>query len=186
MMTGKFRIFSARQLVLYFGWIFGSGFAIATAAAETPPLNARIVEMMKTNIVGIVEARMYFVEKWEISPLEKAQVFSLMLDQAQGDNKRKLAHATVKYVSNTNYALIQRRLLDPELPRTVLSVFMTDTLKRSNVVKLPALLTLAQIDAHPLRDEARQLLKGYLRHDHGTNWVKWEETMQQWLKVNPT
>lgn len=185
-MTGKIRSFSAKPFVLFFGWIFVCGFVTATTAAETSPLDAKIIEMMKTNTVGIVEARIYFVEKWEISPMEKAQVFSLMLDQAQGDDKRKLAHAAVKHVANTNYALIQQRLLDPEMPRTVLSVFMTDTLKRGNAIKLPALLALAQIDAHPMRDEARQLLKGYLRHDHGTNWVKWEETMQSWLKINPT
>ena len=154
--------------------------------AVPPPLDAKIVEMMKTNSVGIVEARIHFVEKWEITMPHKAQVFFSMFDEAKGDDQRKLAHAAVKHVANTNYALIQSHLLDPELPRTVLSVFMTDTLKRSNAVKLPVLLQLARLDAHPLQDEARQLLRGYLGRDHGTNWVKWEEAMQSWLKTNPT
>ncbi len=50
-------------------------------AAEPPPLDARIIEMMKTNTAGIVEARIHFVEKWEISPVEKAQVFFIMFDE---------------------------------------------------------------------------------------------------------
>lgn len=92
----------------------------------------------------------------------------------------------MKHVPNTHYALIERSLLDAALPRTVLSVFMTGTLKRSNGVKGPVLLKLARLEAHPRQEEARQLLRGYLGHDHGTNWVRWEEAMQAWLKDNPS
>ena len=153
--------------------------------AEPPPLDQRIIEMMKTNTTGVVEARIHFVEKWEITPVQKGQVFFSMLANADADNQRKLAHAAVKYVPNTNYLLIRKHLLDPQLPRLVLSVFMTDTLKRPNAVKMPTLLALAQVDAQPMQNEARELLRAYLGRDYGTNWVKWEDSMRAWLKDNP-
>jgi hypothetical protein len=164
----------------------GSGVSKPMAAlAEPPPLGARVLEMMKTNSLGVIEARIYFVEKWELTSVEKAQVFLSMLAKAETDDQRKLAHAAVPFVANTNYGLIRKHLLDPKLPRVVLSVFMTDTLKRQYSVKLPALLLLAQIELHPMRTEAQELLRGYLGRDHGTNWPKWEETMLAWLQSNP-
>ena len=152
---------------------------------EPPPLDAKIVEMMKTNTVGIVEARIHFVEKWEITPLQKAQVFLTMLTSAEGDDQRKLAHAALPYIGATNYGLARRYLHNPGLPKTVLSVFMTDTLKRSYEIKLPALVCLVQVEKHPLRKEAQELLRNYLGSDHGTNAQLWEEATLAWLKRNP-
>lgn len=157
----------------------------ATSAAEPSALDAKIVAMMKTNTVGIVEARIHFVEQWAITPIQKSQVFLAMLSSAEADDQRKLAHAALPNIGATNYGLARPHLLNPKLPKTVLSVFMTDALKRAYTVKLPVLLSLAQTTGHPLRNEAQELLRNYLGHNHGTNWVKWEETMLAWLKFNP-
>ncbi len=154
-------------------------------AAALPELEPDVLAMMKTNTSSLVEVRIHFVEQWKISPVQKSLAYFSMLTNATGDDQRKLAHAAVKYVANTSHALTQQHLFNPELPRTVLSVLMTDTLKRSPSVKLPALLQLARLENHPLQDEARDLLRGYLGLDHGTNWVKWEESVQLRLKLNP-
>ena len=157
----------------------------ALAHAALPELEPAVLAMMKTNTSSVVEVRIHFVEQWEISPLQKSLAYFSMFTNATGDDQRKLAHAAVKYVASTNHALVQQHLFNPELPRTVLSVLMTDTLKRAPSVKLPALLQLARVEGHPLQDEARDLLRGYLGRDHGTNWVKWEESVQSRLKENP-
>jgi hypothetical protein len=150
-----------------------------------PPLNSAIVGMMKTNTFGSVEARIFFVERWDITSVQKAQVLLSMLEKSEPDDQRKLAHAAVKQVANTHYGLLHQYLCNSKLPRPVLSVFMTDTLKRDNRVKMPALLTLAQLEAHPMQAEARELLSVYLGQNHGTNWPKWEEALLAWLKQNP-
>jgi len=156
-----------------------------TEFVEPPPLDSKIVEMTKTNTVGSLETRIYFVEQWEIAPVEKAQVFFSMLEPAAPDDQRKLAHAAVEHVVSTNYVLVHRQLFNAKLPRPVLSVFMTDTLKRNNRVKMPILLALAKIDTHPMQGDAQQLLSRYPGRSHGTNWLKWEETMLAWLEQNP-
>ncbi|HTD67904.1 MAG TPA: hypothetical protein VK846_15375 [Candidatus Limnocylindria bacterium] len=154
--------------------------------SEPPPLDSRIVEMMKTNTVGIIEARIFLAEKWPITPVQKAQVFLSMLAKSGPDDQRKLAHAAVPHIASTSYTLLRKHLLDAQLPRPVLSVFMTDTLKRQNAIKLPTLLALAQIDGHPMKVEAAQLLRAYLGRDYGTNWVQWDQSMQAYLKSNPS
>lgn len=171
------------------------GHAVAATAARTdaksatmtepPPLDSKIVEMMKTNVVGSVEAKIFFVEKWDITPVQKSQVLFSMLDSTEGDDQRKLAHAAVQFVATANYGLVRKHLLDAKIPRVVLSVFMTDTLKRDYQTKLPVILELAQNEGHPMRAEAQQLLRGYLNCDHGTNWSKWEEAMLSYLATNP-
>ena len=152
---------------------------------EPPPLDAGIVAMMKTNNVGSLEVRIHFVESWELSPFQKAQVFFAMFEKAASDDQRKLAHAAVKYAANSNYNLLRRYLLNSQLPRPVLSVFMTDTLKRDNRTKMPVLLALARQNGHPMQSEAQELLKVYLGQSHGTNWSKWEEAMLAWLQKHP-
>jgi len=156
-----------------------------TEFVEPPPLDPTILGMMKTNTLGTVEARIYFVESWDIASLQKAQVFVSMLAKSEPDDQRKLAHASVRQVANTNYALLRHGLFNPRLPRPVLSVFMTDVLKRDNKVRMPALLTLARSDAHPMQAEAEQLLTVYLGQNYGTNWLKWEEALLVWLERNP-
>src|SRR5215213_4355634 len=92
-----------------------------TTFSEPPPLDSKIVEMMKTNVVGSVEAKIYFVETWDITSVQKSQVLFSMLDSTEGDDQRKLAHAAVQFVANTNYVLVRKHLLDSKIPRVVLS-----------------------------------------------------------------
>lgn len=158
---------------------------LATGSAALPPLNPRIVEMMKTNTAGIIEARIHFVESWEVSGTEKAQVYFSMLAASDDEDQRKLAHAATRQAGAQNYSLVRDHLLDPRLPRPVLSVFLTDTLKRQNSLKIPMLLHLAQADGHPMQTEAKDLLTVYFGQNHGTNWTQWEESMLAYIEKNP-
>lgn len=152
---------------------------------EPKPLDLRVLDMVKTNVFGSIEARIYYVENWDITKLEKAQACLLMFPKLDSDDQRKLAHAMVKYVEDANYLLLRTNLLNPVFDKRVLSVLMTDTLKRGYRIKVPTLLSLAQTDSHPMQSEARQLLKQYLHADHGTNWLEWEESMVAWLAKYP-
>ena len=117
--------------------------------------------------------------------MEKAQVYFQMFEKLEPDERRRLSHAAVKCVADTNYMVIRKRLLDATLPKPVLSVFMTDTLKRKNAIKMPVLLELARLDGHPMQTEATDLLRVYLGTTYGKNWAKWEQAMAVWLKQNP-
>src|SRR5215510_3472538 len=68
---------------------FTSQTSTTPSESSLPPLDAKIVEMMKTNLLGSVEARIHFVEKWDITRVQKAQVLFAMLAQAEEDDQRK-------------------------------------------------------------------------------------------------
>jgi hypothetical protein len=36
-----------------------------------------------------------------------------------------------------------------------------------------------------MAQEAKEILELYLNEDHGTNWDKWQQEIERWLKENP-
>jgi hypothetical protein len=158
------------------------GASPSPAAIGLPPLDPAIVALVETNKAAITEHRIFYVTNAEITETQKAQALLLLFKDVPKEDQRKVAHAAVKQVDDTIYFLAREQLLDATLPPQVLSVFMTDTLKRKNRLKAPVLLDLARLESHPLRTEAQQMLVAYLRKDYGTNWVGWEKAVAAWLE----
>jgi hypothetical protein len=59
-------------------------------------------------------------------------------------------------------------LLEGKLDPQILSIFMTDTLKRPDRIELPV-LQLARTEGHPMQAEAKDLLVAFSGKNHGTN-----------------
>jgi hypothetical protein len=133
-----------------------------------------------------LEVQIHTVAKSEHTPREKAEELFSMFTKLDWQGQRKVALAAVSQVSDADYKLIRERLLNPKLDRRVLSVFLTDTLKRKNSIKMPALLELARTDGHPLQEEARGLLCVFIQKNYGADWAKWEKAVDAWLANNPT
>jgi hypothetical protein len=168
--------------------VFGAARAstnTVSSASGLPPLDPAIVALVETNRAAIVEHRIFYVTNAEITPVQKAQALFLIFKDVPAEQQRKVAHAAVRQVDDSLYFLVREPLFDATLPPPVLSVFMTDTLKRANRVKGPVLLGLAQREEHPLRDESRQMLRAYLGRDYGTNWAALEKAVAAWLEKNP-
>ena len=160
--------------------------AHATISAKLPPLSSAMVAIVETNSSAIVEHRIHFVSTAEGSDLEKAQAMLLMFKTLNREGQRKVAHAIVRLVDDEHFFLVREQLLDTNLHPQVLSVFMTDTMKRKNEIKLPTLLEVARFDGHPGQTEAKELLHAFLGQDYQTNWTKWEDAVSDWLKNNPS
>lgn len=149
-----------------------------------PPPSAEIVTLMETNKSAILEHQIFYVEKSSLSRWEKAQALFKIYSSIDKEGQRKAAHAAVRYVDDEHFVVVRHQMLDSSLPKQVLSVFLTDTLKRSDAVKMPLLLELAQRDGHPMQGEARQLLSAFLGRDYGLSWDKWQEAMVAYLDTN--
>jgi hypothetical protein len=159
------------------------GGPVAAADAPAAPANA---EPLATNTLTeedapkkpmMVEAQISEVAGSQHTAGEKAAELFKIFTQLDPQGQRKVALAAVSQVDDAHYALIGKYLLDPKLDPRVLSVFMTDTLKRPNSVRLPLLLELAQMNGHPLQAESRELLTALLQKNYGTNWTKWQEAV---------
>jgi tRNA (Thr-GGU) A37 N-methylase len=150
-----------------------------------PPLSEEIKYMVLTNRTASVEEQVYKIVNSDLTNIQKVQACLLMLPSQKRDGQREFAHAAVKYVTDSTHALVQRPLLEGKLDKQILSVFMTDTLKRPNRIKLPVLLELARAPGHPMQSEARDLLIAFSGKDHGTNWAEWQQTLQTLLASSP-
>jgi hypothetical protein len=88
-------------------------------------------------------------------------------------------------VADEDYAPLGKLLTDSKESEAVLDVLMVDVLNRPNALKLPLLLEVAREQDHPKATEAKDLLELYLEQDYGSDWNKWQATLEQWLKDNP-
>ncbi len=155
------------------------------ALKEPPPLSKEILELVETNRAGTVWERVYAITNAPITKTEKAQALLLVQKTLPREDQRRLTHTIVSNVDDVAYLVIRKQLMDTRLNSQILSVYMTDTLKRKNWIKLPMILDIARDSSHPMSAEACELLRAYLQADHGTNWAQWGETMNAWLKKNP-
>jgi len=64
----------------------------------------------------------------------------------------------------------------------VIEVLATDLMNREDKIKLPAMLDAAKMPNHPYHEEALTNLEIFLDADHGSDWVKWDASLNEYLK----
>lgn len=96
---------------------------------------------------------------------------------------------TAQHISNLladeDYKKFGNYLTNPKTPASVQDVILADVLNRPSTIKLPLLLGTARDPANAKAAEAKDLLELYLEEDYGTDWDKWQQEMEKWLKENP-
>jgi hypothetical protein len=96
---------------------------------------------------------------------------------------------TAQHISNLlpheDYATFGNYLTNSKTPVSVQDVILADVLNRPNEIKLPLLLETARTPDNAKAGEAKELLELYLEVDYGTDWKKWQQEMEKWLKENP-
>ncbi len=115
----------------------------------------------------------------------KVKELFAMFPRLPEDGQVEVAQHLSNLVEDEDYAPLGRLLKNSRLPESVLDVLMGDLLNRPNAVKLPLFLDLARDPNHAKAGEAKDLLELYLDEDYGTDWTKWQQKMQEWLKENP-
>ena len=115
----------------------------------------------------------------------KAEDLLDLMPKVNEEAQIELAGHIVNLVEDNRYARVAPYLTNAAVPEAVSSIFMNDLYNRADSLKLPLVLAVARADNHPLRDEAKDLLELYIEEDYGTDWAKWEEAMNKWLKENP-
>jgi len=96
---------------------------------------------------------------------------------------------TAQHISNLlpdeDYAKFGAYLTNATTAGSVQDVILADVLNRPSEIKLPLLLETARNPDNAKAAEAKEMLELYLEEDYGTDWNKWEEEMNKWLKENP-
>ncbi|MDB6055138.1 MAG: hypothetical protein JWN25_2661 [Verrucomicrobiales bacterium] len=147
-----------------------SALKISSSPVEVPPLTEETKASFLANTNFTFREQMAKINDSSLTDTQKAQLFLLLLPSFNRDGQREFAHAAVSHIKDSTYSLIFKPLLEAKSDKQILSVFMTDTLKRPNSVKLPALLQLARTEDHPMQSEAKELLVAFIGKEHGKKW----------------
>jgi hypothetical protein len=114
----------------------------------------------------------------------KADKILALILRAPASAQQELAQHLVNMVQDNHYDGTAEMLTNAATPADVSGVLMNDLLNRNNNLKLPMLLAIARNDAHPLKDQALDLLGLLTQEDNGTNWEQWSATIDTWLQNN--
>jgi hypothetical protein len=121
----------------------------------------------------------------EADDTNKVKQLLAMFRHLPKEGQEEVAQHLSNLVDDENYGPLGELAADAKLPEDVLDVLTADLLNRPNATKLPLFLEIAQNPDHPKAGEAKDLLELYLDEDYGTDWPKWKQKMQDWLKENP-
>ena len=92
------------------------------------------------------------------------------------------AEQAVEHLPDADYAATALPvIIDPHTHGVVLSTLFADLMERPDAIALPALLVIAQNPAHPFAPAALDNLRLLLRTNHGTNWVRWHQAVEDTL-----
>jgi hypothetical protein len=114
----------------------------------------------------------------------KADQILALIPTAPPDAQVELSQHLVNMTQDDHYDGVAGLLTNAVTPEAVSTVLMNDLLNRSNPVKLPMLLDVAENDEHPLKDQAREMLELLLQQDNGTNWNQWSTSVNTFLQDN--
>jgi hypothetical protein len=126
------------------------------------PVPEEMMALIASNRTESVQVQVYYITNSSFTDVQKAQTLMLILPSfTTRDDQRAVAHAAADYVSDATHSLISQPLIEGKLNPQLLSIFMTDTLKRSDGIKIPVLKKIAATQEHPLQAEAQDLLMAF-------------------------
>jgi hypothetical protein len=155
---------------------------------QVPATNPAVPEMAEAESFASLtnwEDKLDFIIGSDDEDTNKVKQLFALFPTLPEDGKEEAAIHLSNLISDEDYAPLAELLKDATLPEAVLDTLMADVLNRPNSLKMPLFLELARNPQHPNSEESRDLLELYLEEDYGTDWNKWGEKLQEWLKENP-
>ncbi len=164
------------------------GPSTASTAATTAPAEALVKPVAKApaaladwevKIDNILRAN---PDNSEAANSATAQTLINLLPTLPPDGQTEAAQHISNLLADKDYSRVLPIVKNASTPEDVLDVFVTDLMNRDDTVKLPTLLEIAKISNHPHHEEAATDLQIFLDEDYGTDWVKWDAKLKDYLK----
>jgi hypothetical protein len=96
------------------------------------------------------------------------------------------AQHIVNLIADKDYLQLLPYIKNPRMEAGFQEIVVAESLNRPDEVKLPVLLNAARIPKHPMAETALSVLSVLLDANHGSDWTKWEESVNKALnKVSP-
>ncbi len=117
-----------------------------------------------------------------IGETETAQLLINLLPTLPPEGQAQAAQHISNLLLDKDYNRLLPLVKNSRLSEEVLDVFVSDLMNRDDAVKLPTLLEIAKLPAHPHHEEALQDLQIFLDGDFGSDWNKWDASMKDYLR----
>jgi len=156
--------------------------------AKTHATNVAVAEVSvaSTNVVADWEARVDQILSDDSTEVDaKARQMLELLPHLPEAGQVETAQHISNLLADEDYQKFGSYLTNAATPVSVQDVILADVLNRPNEIKLPLLLQTARSPGNAEAAEAREILELYLEEDYGTNWDKWQQEIEKWLKENP-
>lgn len=114
---------------------------------------------------------------------DKAKQLWAMLPNLDTNGQTVVTGELVKLLTDDKFTMVQPLLMNPKSPETVMDVVMANLYDRPAKMKLPLWLAVAEVENHPLREEALSVLEVYVEQDFGTNMAAWRQAVDAKLKA---
>jgi hypothetical protein len=150
--------------------------AVVPGVVQIPP------DVTQVNATNTWEDQLDDILSSESEDTNKVKQLFAMFRTLPPEGQEEVVQHLSNLVEDEDYAPLGQMLLDTKLSEEVLDVLMADLLNRPNATKLPMFLQVARTPEHPQAQEAKDLLELYLDEDYGTDWNKWQQEMEKWLK----
>lgn len=118
-----------------------------------------------------------------LSEEQKAEQLAAMIPGQPPDVQTEAAREMSLILSDTNYTPAAKLLLNPNTPTNVFNQLFQEFVIRGNQLKLPIFLDLAQTKDHFYHENAKQVLKTYLKMDYGDRWDLWQAGVSNYLDM---
>lgn len=119
------------------------------------------------------------------SETAKASELIELLGQTEREAQEDVARHLINLLDDDHFRSAEAVYTNASANPEVLNIFMHDLLNRPESVKLPVALAIAQVDTHPKKTEAMDILRLYFDQDYGTNWFEWQTAIEQKLAEEP-
>lgn len=111
----------------------------------------------------------------------KAKEMLRLFPHLPQDGQIEVAEQAGSLLPDQDYGALAEYTTNSTLTEPVLDALLAVLVTRSDPVRLPLLLSIAEDDQHPKSEEALETLEALLGETFGTNWDQWSTNLDQRL-----
>ncbi len=111
----------------------------------------------------------------------KAKEMLRLFPRLPQDGQIEVAEQAGTLLPDQDYGALAEYTTNSTLAEPVLDTLLAALVTRSDSVRLPLLLSIAEDDQHPKSEEALETLEALLGETFGTNWDQWSTNLDQRL-----
>ena len=167
-------------------WMFAPGPVVGEEQSDEDPYPAEqapVINSSDTPVSSVI--RNHNLQELIAISLEQPDNLSELLKLFPAlppDEQAEAAQYLSYLLPKENFDAIGKYLTELDTPELLRDVIMSALLNRSDNLRLPYLLAVAQDGRNPGATEAKSLLEAILDENHGDDWLQWQANLERWLR----